>query len=515
MRAHLAVWAGMVGLWLLPLSLPAAEPPTPEAVIAHHVQALGSPRFAQRERATRALEAVGEPALKQLNEVARSGDPEVRARARHVIERIEKQLTNARLLRAATVRFTFKDTPLDRAVAEVKKKTGLPLELDPGRVTDPKRPVTVDTGELPVWEALDRFYAAAGLHESLLPPSKPVAGPPNPYANPYGELESPLGGYASTIYGLPNKDPRVYLADGKSSPIPAQLGGAVRVRALPANFFGNAATNGSGEVRFHLEVSPAPGLNWQEVVGVDIRRAVDDGGRELAQSYLQSDGQDPNAMFINDGFGFQQQILIRRQIAVIDNSVYLGPVGPQHGNPRHVPVTLLTKDRRPRRLAELEGVISARVISPPQPLVTVEHVLKADPKQRFEADGQAVQILQAKKLDNGLITLRLRWETNVDVTSTVFPVRVGGRARPFIVLNEAMNAQPGSQFSLQDGTGKAFRLVTNNGISSSQTGNAAMHEMELTFQPQRGQGEAAKLVLTGTKPVVVEVPFALKNVPLP
>jgi hypothetical protein len=55
----------------------AAESPSNEATperIARLVAQLGSARFADRETATKALDAVGEPALESLRAAARSSD---------------------------------------------------------------------------------------------------------------------------------------------------------------------------------------------------------------------------------------------------------------------------------------------------------------------------------------------------------------------------------------------------------------------------------------------------------
>ena len=58
-------------------------------------------------------------------------------------------------------------------------------------------------------------------------------------------------------------------------------------------------------------------------------------------------------------------------------------------------------------------------------------------------------------------------------------------------------------------------LVTNNVVSLAQNLNSITQEMQLTFQPQKEQGEAVQLVLNGTRTVVIDVPFTLKDVPLP
>src|SRR5438552_1961107 len=83
-------WLILPVVALLPtwVSVPAARPDA--AQIERRVQQLGSPKFAEREAATKALEGIGEPALDALRKAAAKGeDPEVRSRAKQLIKIIE------------------------------------------------------------------------------------------------------------------------------------------------------------------------------------------------------------------------------------------------------------------------------------------------------------------------------------------------------------------------------------------------------------------------------------------
>src|SRR6267378_3168921 len=77
-----AVWAVVAAMLV---HTPAAQPDSP--AMERHVQQLGSPVFAEREAATKALEAMGEPALDALRRAAaKSADAEVRRRAKELIK---------------------------------------------------------------------------------------------------------------------------------------------------------------------------------------------------------------------------------------------------------------------------------------------------------------------------------------------------------------------------------------------------------------------------------------------
>ena len=62
--------------------------PPSEAEIRQAVQRLGDPKFAERERATKLLWAAGPAAEKALREVVDNSDPEVKRRARLLLDRI-------------------------------------------------------------------------------------------------------------------------------------------------------------------------------------------------------------------------------------------------------------------------------------------------------------------------------------------------------------------------------------------------------------------------------------------
>lgn len=77
---------------LLVLALPAwSEPPAAE--VQRLIRQLGSNSFAEREAASKALDAIGEPALEALRKASQTSDEvEVRRRAKQVVESVEARL---------------------------------------------------------------------------------------------------------------------------------------------------------------------------------------------------------------------------------------------------------------------------------------------------------------------------------------------------------------------------------------------------------------------------------------
>src|SRR5262249_38501900 len=141
------------------------------------VAGLGSDEFSERESAARRLERMGTTALPALRNACKSSDPEVRRRAASLVERIERTAESARLLTVAPVTFNYVNVPLGTAAPDSRSLTRIPIALDPDGVANPSRPITVTSGPLPPWQALEVFCKAAGLKESFqseLPPPKPT-----------------------------------------------------------------------------------------------------------------------------------------------------------------------------------------------------------------------------------------------------------------------------------------------------------------------------------------------------
>jgi hypothetical protein len=163
--------------------------------IAKLVEQLGSESFAERKKATEALDEIGGPALDALRKATQSNDLETRKRATDLVRRIEKRVASARILQATQVHLVFKDTPLDRAVVEISKKTGYLVRLhDPdGKLKDKK--ITLDTGKTTFWNALNQFCEKARLvdgtpnggnvmpGQALLPPGNVQVMPVLPGGN--------------------------------------------------------------------------------------------------------------------------------------------------------------------------------------------------------------------------------------------------------------------------------------------------------------------------------------------
>jgi hypothetical protein len=176
----------------------AAGPQTATPVAAL-VERLGAADFAEREAAQAALLERGpaESVLKALEAAAASPDAEVRRRAAAVRGELDRYAEGAKLLTARTATLKFDAVPLDKAVVTLRKLTGANLLLAAGQVATPGRPVTVTTGELPAWEAVEAFRKAASSRSS--------ARTPRP--RPTGRVVTPPSAAATTAATSPPRRP--------------------------------------------------------------------------------------------------------------------------------------------------------------------------------------------------------------------------------------------------------------------------------------------------------------------
>src|SRR6266849_6519258 len=167
-------WMLAVAVFVFVTSIQAEQPSDSKRIKALVTQ-LGSREFREREEATQRLIAVGSPALEYLQNATTSSDAEIRRRAREAVERINKKIETDRLLKPQLVHLIYRDTPVADAVADFAKKSGYPVQLD-DRARLANRKMTLDTGKVTFWEALDQFCRAAGLIERrAMPPANQSA----------------------------------------------------------------------------------------------------------------------------------------------------------------------------------------------------------------------------------------------------------------------------------------------------------------------------------------------------
>lgn len=488
-----------VGILSLAFAVVAGEPSA--STPAQLVEQLGSEDFRQREAAAAALTQAGPGAIPALREAAKSNDPEVRQRAGAILVKLQRAATSSEKLAPKKVKLDYKDAPLGAAFNDLRTRTGLNLALDPARLGDPFRKVTCATGEVTVWEALDAFCAAAGLREEF----RDELELPQQQARVSGYMAYPAP--AVGLDAVP-----ITLVEGKPRRVPGDRRTAVRVLVLPPSFPGHRVTLGTGETTLCLDITPAPGLNWQEVSAVKISRLIDDAGRaggaanprpaELPQEFFEGGGVIGGRVVVL-GAGLGGRFDSRFGLSGFPRAV---------ANPRVHPVALKLATPAAKSLKRLEGSVFGEITLPNQTLITVNDPAK-NVGVAFDGPGDVrFTVLSLNATGEGT-RVQLLLECPAPWSAGARRGCNPGGLWPEYPLPNGSIPTPHAL----DAAGKPMQHgpLSANGLSSfaRNDGQAMTYRYDWTFRKQ--DGTPAKFIVIGPRPVVVEIPFALENVALP
>jgi hypothetical protein len=499
MRDRPACWLLVVELALTVPGVQAADDPRLTGKdISGLVNQLGSERYAEREAAARALAAVGAPALEALRKAARHREAEVRRRAERLLRQIETRLEMQALLAPRRVRLTYRETPLPEALADFGKQAEVSLVLDGDRDQLLVRKITLETGTVSFWEALDQFCSRAGLMLALDAP------PPRDAIR--ASMTFGMGGFRPYLTPLEPRDvlrppsedrpASLRLLPGKWTPLPTHYAGAVRVQAVPLDRLGDIEKS-ERETVVALEVVVEPALKWQRALDLRFHKAIDGQGCALTASPVAL----PSLAYAPQ----QAAVYVRTQLIIPPEEV-LPPA------PQQIPVRLRGVPKTSRRLQELTGTVLLQLQTPVQPLVRVDQLRRSTNQKVRGLAESSVCILDVRAVDDGQVRLR------VQVEATALNLRDNSIPQPTAAINidgRVLGDEPAlnsSHFSLLDDRGVPFQVV--KAVATGKRAGGAQ-EYELTYQPGARQGEAARFIYRDRRTVLVEVPFTLKDVPLP
>ncbi len=339
--------------------------------------------------------------------------------------------------------------------------------------------------------------------------------------------------------------------DGKAGPLPTDASSAVRVQALPkADQFGPAP---DGEIVLGLRLSVEPRMLLQSVDKVTIAKAIDDQKQQLAQTATDvgpaGAAPAPGVGFGGVGFGG----------AAVGRAVIMPFPGPGFGGAggdvyQEAAVHLKKGDKASKSLSELSGTASVHLLTEATPIITADEILKAAGKTfKGGEDGQIV--INSVNKTNNQVTIQLQLQpptdsvpagANAPGVGPVVPVRpirpiprvpappvpapappAGAGAAPaaggvavaaaIVIGPGRWNAPGAAGLSLLDDKGNVIKLVGNqmqNQVTIINNVATVTQTYTLAFQLEKDQ-EPAKLVYSGRKVLNVDVPFTLKDVPLP
>jgi hypothetical protein len=516
MRTHGWAWAAVV-LAAGAAARPAESvPPVPPERLQGLVARLGSNLFREREAATRELDDLGPAALDALRQAAQTGDPETRRRATTLIDRISARLDTARILAPTLVELDYKNLPLAEALQDLSRRTGLRI-VSPEQARLPNRTVTVATGPVPLWRAVEQFCRKADLHEwdgftplpgGVLPEPTP-ASQQVPVLLPQGQVI--FRAARPTRIAPPIN--LVALLDGPGPALPAHHAGAVRVRCLPPNTPFPAAGPASDDVILPLQVSAEPRLNWQPL-DVRVDRAVDDQGQVLkAAAAAAAPTADVETLMI------------------LANGAMIAAPTAGRGGP--AAVRLKAGPKPAKRLTELAGGVAGQV-RVTEPVVTLDAPEKAVGQTARGGRGATLALTDFARLSSGevKVTAEVQLPADAYAVPPAFNVAAGLPGAPLqvpagVVVRQAVIGRAGAPgashaggtdcqgLALEDAHGRRFTVA--NGLHELTRANADGTACRITalFAPPAAGAAPAKLVFSAARTAVVEVPFVLKDVPLP
>jgi len=184
---------------------------------------------------------------------------------------------------------------------------------------------------------------------------------------------------------------------------------------------------------------------------------------------------------------------------------------PEHlPNPRIVTVPLKLATSSAQSLKRLEGSLFGEVQVANQTLVTV-----GNPKDNLNVwyDGPGdlkFAVIDFKEPSGpgavGTMQMQMRYPSEFGLNVRRRGFNMGWPEAP------RMNSHA-NRVEAFDAAGKPFTMSGNVSTSFGDAGLMTTQAYTMTFA--HGQGLPAKLVVTGSKQVTVEVPFVLENVPLP
>lgn len=314
------------------------------------VDRLGSPRYADREAAASAIEKLGAEAIPALRDALDSRDPEIRARASALLDKIDSEL----MTRPTMIKLDFDDLTLDEVVRNLNaQQSAITVALEPENPAMWKsRKLTLHEPEpLPFWKAIDRICQAGGVQHNPAAPMG-IQGranvfalypgrsslPPTSDSGPFRVLLASLHLHRdlSLVPGVQNgfMMPGMVEVPPAPRPIapavqPAQAAAAVPSRNVSVQFYAQ------------LQVLAEPRLILMQSHDLKIQEAVDERGQSLLAT-----GSGRQAMFFSGFTGYSAGGLIQ------------------------MPVHLHLPDQPGKTLKKLRGVLPVTVSArKPDPLV--------------------------------------------------------------------------------------------------------------------------------------------------
>jgi hypothetical protein len=250
---------------------------------ASMVAGLSAPRRAERERAARGLEELGDAARPALLKAVESSDLELRGRAAAVLDAIEGRV----LARPTMVTLDYKEKPLGEVVDAISERSGLGviLEVSGDQKKAEKKVTLVGSEPVTFWDAIERLGKVGGVR---------VESSPNMGWNRGGMMGGPGMGMGRPMAGRAKRTftgNEVMLVPENGPAAPGTISGRFQLavtnihhqrdRTLGVRTGRPPLDTVIDVFEVRLRVTPEPGLNVGRVGEVEGLEAEDDMGQSL------------------------------------------------------------------------------------------------------------------------------------------------------------------------------------------------------------------------------------------
>jgi hypothetical protein len=450
--------------------------------VAALIAKLGSDSFSEREQAARDLEKAGPAALDSLRAALKHRDAEISGRAARLLASIEEQIVTAQMLAPKKFRLVVNNVSVADAIKEFDKLSGYPpCQLVGNLAGLDQRKITLDTGEVTFWEALQQLCQKGGLTESTTTANVPTRKVGNKVY------------YNNNFQAMPRTT--ILLMDGEAKQLPVCNQGSVRVLALPGD------RTGSGEVQIMLDVAAEYRLQDFGVIGTPfLTKIVDDQAQTLAM-VLPEPAAD----------AFTSNTIVNGNVMVVVNvngrfvTANNPPVVPQ----RNVAVRIKLGSKGARTLTEVSGKVTVQALTAPELLVKAEGILDAAGRTFMGKDGNGIHVRSVDKQTDGSYRIRLAIE-NPELQDPYAGRNV--RIRNVNINNSNIPYSIQSNMpKMVDADGKEYAAeIFQQGAEYSANGQFMLNA-DLVYRPT---AEPARLLLHGQRTILFTVPFTLKNVPI-
>ena len=152
--------------------------------------------------------------------------------------------------------------------------------------------------------------------------------------------------------------------------------------------------------------------------------------------------------------------------------------------------------------------------------MAMDNIFKSTGRTVVGDDAESLKLTAVERQPNGDMQLKVEL-TDASTANVVWAVRRGVlRPNGVRFANAVARPRPvGTDSSspttlvLQDADGHSFPL-SDQKEEPVVNGNILTRQISCTYQSRPGLGEPSKLVCSGRRTIIIEVPFTLKDVPL-